>query len=595
MQWQDALAAADRLGDTDWRILLLLARLPFLPVEVLRQLLGLAALSRLYEYIKGLEALGVVDAIHPSLQPRRSPRLFYVTDLGLVTIALHRDVRPSDLAAKLRLRPIDLLKRIEGLPQVVASYQLLGAVAASRAGRPTLLAWQRPWRGQYYRPSDKNPVRVRLPAYAALSWNGQCGEYLLVPDRGMFAPRLYRHTVAHLLMLRHLQDGNLPPLVISTTHSGRVRAWEKLLDKATERRLDAPLVALVVVWEDLPGRLTRLPEMDGDVPVKAADLIQSVSLEWLTRKPPGRPIQPRIQEALTVKGLPSADEPLGRRALVVTPTDRTLLDVIGRHPFLTLEDIAAVMEWQFKQARAQRNRLIRLGLLRLVEPEECSGQACVGELVELTGDGLASVAAQQGLSISRAVRYNGLVGRGVEQATLVRRKLLQNLAHTLGVNAIFAGLYRTAAERRKRSHDDAVVEWRSPAMCSNRLIRPDGYAVYRHDGRQFGFFLEYDRGTMSMAQYYAKFTAYYTYMERGLFERDYNGMPTILVVTTDIGAEHRIARAVHEVSEGREMQLPIRITCEWRLRNANNADGLLAPFWLASDGNRDHLTILRRY
>ncbi|MFN8472759.1 MAG: replication-relaxation family protein [Anaerolineae bacterium] len=585
MQWRDALGAADRLGDADWRILLLLLRLPFLPAEVLLQLLGLAASSPLYEQIKRLEALGLVDAIHPSLQPRRSPRLFYVTDFGLVTVALHRDVRPSDLAAKLKLRPTDLLGQIEGLPQLVATYRLLGGVAASRPGQPTLLAWRRPWRGQYYRPSDKDAVRVRLPAYAAVTWNGESREHLLIPDLGTFPPRLYARALAHLLVLRQLQEGNLPRLVIATTHAKRVGVWEKLLDNAAEKRLDERFAAWVATWEDLPKGLTQLAELEGDVPARAANLIQSISLARLASKPPSRPIHPLTQDALTVTGLPTADEGLNRRALALTSTERTLLDFIGRHPFLTLDDTAAVMEWQPERARAQRNRLIRLGLLRLLELGEIDGLAGPDDLVELTGDGLALVAAHQGLSVARAVRHNGLVGGGVEHATLVRRKLLQNLAHTLGVNAIFASLYRTAAERRERGHDDAVVEWRSPALCSSRLIRPDGYAIYRHDGTQHGFFLEYDRGTMSMAQYYAKFAAYYTYMQRDLFARDYNGMPTILVVTMDLTAERRIARAVSQISEGRDVQLRVWLTCEWRLQNARNADRLIDRIWWARDGN----------
>lgn len=126
-----------------------------------------------------------------------------------------------------------------------------------------------------------------------------------------------------------------------------------------------------------------------------------------------------------------------------------------------------------------------------------------------------------------------------------------------------------------KNTDDAVLEWHSPALCSSRLIRPDGYAVYRHDGSPFGFFLEYDRGTMSMAKYYAKFSAYYTYLEQALFEGHYNGMPTVLVVTTAITAEIRIIRAAREVSVGREIELPLLVTCEWRVRDPRYTDGLL--------------------
>jgi hypothetical protein len=173
------------------------------------------------------------------------------------------------------------------------------------------------------------------------------------------------------------------------------------------------------------------------------------------------------------------------------------------------------------------------------------------------------------------VRYNGLVGGGPEHSTGVRPKLLQNLEHTLGVNAVIAGLYRAAQARRANGHDDAVLEWRNSGSCSSRIIRPDGYAVYRYDSAPLGFSLEFDRGTMSIKQYYAKFAAYYTYLERGLCKRDYDGMPTVLVVTTESAVEKRIACAVQAVSTGRDIELTVLYTTKWRYHDFGNLTGLL--------------------
>src|SRR5437764_6795978 len=59
------------------------------------------------------------------------------------------------------------------------------------------------------------------------------------------------------------------------------------------------------------------------------------------------------------------------------------------------------------------------------------------------------------------------------------------------------------------------------------------------------FFLEYDRGTESRRQYAAKFRAYYRYRDSGQAQRDYDGFPTLLRITTDSIAESRIAEEAY--------------------------------------------------
>lgn len=208
------------------------------------------------------------------------------------------------------------------------------------------------------------------------------------------------------------------------------------------------------------------------------------------------------------------------------------------------------------------------------------------ELAELTAAGLALVAAQQGLSLTAAVRFNGLAGAGPGEGIGSRRKLLgQNLPHTLGTDAIFVGLVRTAREFVRAGSDDALVEWRNAAACGRWRLRPDAYGAYRQRGRPYGFFLEYDRGTMSTRDYLEKFAAYYAYRDGRLFERDYDGFPTILVVTTSNAAEKRIAEAARAAAVGRRPKLPLLLTCEWHIDDKRNSDGLLGSIWREPEGD----------
>ena len=216
------------------------------------QLAGLRGGASVYRGLRRLLGGGLVGAVRVPLAPGHSPRLFYLTDLGVAAVALDQGVAAGRLARRCGLRRADLLRLLAGLPQLLATYALLAAVAASRPGRPDLLAWERPWRRRYQRPAAKHPSWVTLPAYAAVAWGGAAAECLLVPDLATFPLRVYRPALARLVALRAL-GGALPALVVATTDPGRARAWEQLVDETCRARAEAPLVARVVTWDALPG------------------------------------------------------------------------------------------------------------------------------------------------------------------------------------------------------------------------------------------------------------------------------------------------------------------------------------------------------
>jgi len=273
-------------------------------------------------------------------------------------------------------------------------------------------------------------------------------------------------------------------------------------------------------------------------------------------------------------------------ALTLSPADRLLLDLVACHPFLPREHLATVLDWTDERVRVRRNRLIARGLMRLVAADEAGKQA-MRELVEVTVEGLELVAAQRGLTLSVAVREIGLTGGGPEQPLGARRKLLQHLPHTLGADAVFVSLYRTARQLAAKGHDDAVVEWQNAAACSRRHLRPDGYCLYRHQGWLYSFFLEYDRGSLNARDYFKKLAAYYDYGINRRFERDYTGFPTILVVAADNTTERRVCRVVQEAAVGRGIKLPLLLTCRWRIEDTHNPRGLLGPIWRQIDGPFD--------
>jgi hypothetical protein len=88
LRWRNAVAALDRLGEADRRRLLLLMRLPFLWVDAIAQLDGMSGAASVYRSLARLERAELIGGTRPPLRAGPSPRLYYLTDLGLATVAL---------------------------------------------------------------------------------------------------------------------------------------------------------------------------------------------------------------------------------------------------------------------------------------------------------------------------------------------------------------------------------------------------------------------------------------------------------------------------------------------------------------------------
>jgi hypothetical protein len=112
------------------------------------------------------------------------------------------------------------------------------------------------------------------------------------------------------------------------------------------------------------------------------------------------------------------------------------------------------------------------------------------------------------------------------------------------------------------------------------LTLPELAAHLRIDDEPHAFFLEFDRGTEGNRQYATKLSAYYRYRDSGLAARDYNGFPTVLFVTTDPRAEHRIAEAARRVAFIRGGS-PLHVLTTSTARIQSHEGGVLGPIWLS--------------
>jgi Replication-relaxation len=383
---------------------------------------------------------------------------------------------------------------------------------------------------------------VELPGAADLTpcWGRPGWSVLLLPDLGTAPVGRYRALVRRLLGLRAAEDDPRtaePVLAIARPdpdgRGGRAAAWLRLLAEVAAQQQEPPPRSRVLTWE------------------------QVAALGWSG---------------------PAAGRP---------PTSRQqLLDLVGRHPCLSLGQLAELLGTSRRRAARLRDELVARGWLRLIPAADIPAVALARlkeeprarGLAELTPLGRRVLAGWLGLSGPAAAHHHGLSG-GRDWAGH-RQRLLRTLSHTLGTNDVFVALATAARQAAARGQDEALEEWRSAAACERRLCKPDGYGRYRRGRATLGFFLEYDRATERAARYAAKFDAYYRYRASRQAERDYAGFPPVLVVTTGETAEHRIAEAAAR-AWARHGGPPLAVFVTRIELIAGQPDGLLGPVWRA--------------
>src|SRR5438128_1474408 len=212
-------------------------------------------------------------------------------------------------------------------------------------------------------------------------------------------------------------------MIIATTTSRRATAWTMLLETVWRARGTRALTAGLVLWDDLRraarGRrsataLPSLPTLQANG--SAAGRVPAV-LDGSIRT------GPRLGRILDVG-------PVHCTAPVVAPLDQVILDLIGRHPFLPTDSLAALLGRHHSWVRTRQMRLIARGLLRVVPAEEVTPpELALRELLELTRCGLDVLATLLGLPLGLAARHHGLAGGGPTRPVGPRAALLAHLSH----------------------------------------------------------------------------------------------------------------------------------------------------------------------
>jgi len=538
----------------DADVLMLLAQAPLLSAEATRALAGLGSNATAYRTLKRLTDRGLTGSLRPPSASVASPLLHYLTESGIAAIAHSHGLDARHLARRYRLQGGDIVRRVDALPHLTSLYALAASLVP-RSGR--LRRWVAPWRRRYSKPSAKSIQRVTLPAYAEIdTGTGVPCPYLLLPHRQELPLSAYASAVGALGEYAAFYGGDVPDLVVATDKY-QVSEWEGLLDDPDGKGTLAPLPGYVFTWDEVREGLASVVRPRPTAQAHLTDVpIRSVEARGTSQAPRRQGGRQRWE---AVGCTPS-------------PVDRQLLELIGRHPFLAVEDLAIVLGWTGDTVSRTRRRLLHGGLLLRHDSAETE-LVDRPRLSELTVRGLALLAAGMGLTPARAVAALGLSGGGPDTPFGQRTALARNFTHTVGVNAVFVGLYRVIAAWRRAGFEYHIAYWQSASACARRDMRPDGRGELWLGEMRYDFYLEYDRATESEAQLVWKFDAY-----RRFYESSINRpQPTVLVVTQTSASEARIARALLTACAGWGRLLPVLITTEERI--GSQRDGLLGPIW----------------
>jgi hypothetical protein len=532
-------------------ILRVLAICPWIPIDVLTAISGAHSRVSVYQTLGRLSAAGLVQKrqVRPAVFGGTRPiAVWAMTAAGIDAHPRHRTWPPT------AGQPLRVRDHVADPLRISAVRALAGWIAAQRTHAESLkiVCWQAPLTMQLG-STTRRPWQVHAAAVIEIadSAGAHAERIMVIPDLATAPIARSRPMLRRLLeSFAHTDDARYPVrlLVVTTDVDGagsRRLAWLRLVQRLRFDTGASALACHVLDWPQL------------------YDLL-GVHASSHHRGAPDRAGRHR--------------EPRGRR-------DDEVLDLVGRHPFLTIKQIADVLGVTPRRARRLRQALVDQGLIRVLTASDIGSLAPVrlaghrvplpDDLAELTAAGRSRMARRLGLSVAAARRYHGLFGGSPRR----RERALRHLAHTVGANQVFVTLALDARAARARGADEGLEEWRSAAACEHWRCKPDGYGCYRRGDQRYGFLLEYDRGTERARQYDAKLAAYCAYYRRGHAARHYAGRPQVLFVTTSDAAEVRIVAAMERVfARHGDPGFSFLTTTTTRIK----ASGILAAIWRGS-------------
>ncbi len=244
----------------------------------------------------------------------------------------------------------------------------------------------------------------------------------------------------------------------------------------------------------------------------------------------------------------------------VSPSELEILTLLADKPLLSGKQIALLRTSSTAWTWRLLGHLEKRGLLvSSIPPAQVD--TLTNRCYHLSDPGIRELARREGTTPGRYARE-----RWLSRSRLTT--LFNSLDHTRASRQFFVDL----ATRARKYEAEGLEVWLDEAAASRRylwhgevrLLRPDGYGVYRQDGRRLAFFLEWDSGNSGIKRHRRKLRTYHECRAT----LDDQTFPAILIVTVQ-DRVRQLNRAAIEVSQHRrDHLLPLLIARRTELESA---------------------------
>jgi Replication-relaxation len=233
--------------------------------------------------------------------------------------------------------------------------------------------------------------------------------------------------------------------------------------------------------------------------------------------------------------------------ILLQPRDREIMKAIYLFRMLSRTQIETL--FHFKCTRRVNSRLRKLYdhhyLSRSFLP---TVRGSAKAIYYLGSKGITVVAEKLGIDLN-------LIKRKCKATSKLRELFL---SHALELNDIMIAFslgienHPDMELERLINDNDCNQEYRTTRLgkCVKRRFRPDGYFRFWYQEKLYGFFLEYDRSTMTVGRFKAKIQSYLEFKNLGYYQQRF-GMKNlkVLVITKTWERLYNLKRAVETVTK----------------------------------------------
>jgi len=535
-----------------------LARLPFLGADELSLLLA-ATRPQAMKLLGKLRRLGWVEHVETSSPELEPDRLYALTEGCLPTMAQRLELSGGELEMSFPVGRKETLERLVRLETAVGLNRFAAELVVGARDDVEVeledvrsLPWWRPTQAWW-------PPNVE--GYGCLRWGPWHAPFFVAWDRAG-APRFHRkRRVASWYTFRDTHHpwgrDDIPPILVVCPGQAEAEQWSRALLASCDRREVAPLPVFLadvasVLREGPLGPVWRRP--DGRVRAHLCERLvwrPAVPLEVERRVPAnpaaelealaenGQPLREWARQAVASpvgrSRAPSGLERLAALSVVTSGIEKRMLEWLGHHPLLSVDDLAVVLRISRELTQRHLENLSRYGLVDSTD-RRLEDEVSASHRYFLTHVGLRLLAARDGVPPRRYARH-GIVAAAMpgKQGGGRLQTLLRQLDHTVGVNRLFVSLIAAGARGGPR-----LVRWLSASEAAQRFtcgdvphwLRPDGAGDVYWQGKVRRFYLEWDRGTVRWPEMVEKLRGYAAFFAKARRDGTEEGsLPEVLFVT----------------------------------------------------------------